>query len=119
MPGPGDADGKGKFKADLTDTTLCYKLKVKNIAEATAAHIHVGDSETAGPVAVTLEAPSDGKSKACLTAVPDEEDTGATLGESELAALTAGLERVLRQRPQRRLPGRRDPRTALIVNPTI
>jgi len=87
VPGPGDPNGKGKFKAELGEDTLCYTLRAKRIADPTAAHIHVGDAETAGPVAVTLMVPTRGGVSECLTAVPDGEDTGVTLSESELAAL--------------------------------
>ena len=87
VPGPGDVNGKGKFTAKLTDTTMCYTLKVKKIDAATAAHVHQGDAESAGPVVITLTAPQMKKVKECLTAVPDAEDTEATMSESELAGL--------------------------------
>ena len=87
VPGPGDTNGKGKFKAELGEDTLCYTIRAKKIADPTAAHIHVGDSETAGPVAVTLMLPTKKGVSECLTAVPDAEDTPVTLSESELAGL--------------------------------
>lgn len=89
VPGPGDADGKGKFKATINGDTLCYKLKAKKIEDATAAHIHVGDPATAGPVVVQLLTPTDKKVRDCITAVPDAEDTDQTLSESELAGIVA------------------------------
>lgn len=87
VPGPGDPNGSGQFAAIMTAHTLCYSFAVKKIAPATMAHIHLGKSDVAGPVAVTLTIPTKKGVSACLTAVPDEEDTPVTLGESELAAL--------------------------------
>jgi hypothetical protein len=90
VPGPGDPDGKGKFKATLGEDTLCYTLSVKKVDDATAAHIHAGGSDVAGPVVVTLQTPQNKQPVSeCLTAVPDEEDTEATLSVSELAAIAA------------------------------
>ena len=90
VPGPGDPNGKGKFKATLGEDTLCYTLSVKKVADAVAAHIHVGGADVAGPIAVTLLTPQNGQPVSeCLTAVPDEEDTQVTLSVSELAAIAA------------------------------
>ena len=52
VPGPGDPNGKGVFRAELGDHTLCYRLRVKKIDHAIAAHIHAGDAHHAGPVVV-------------------------------------------------------------------
>lgn len=84
IPGPGDPNGKGTFKATIEGDTLCYRLKVKRVEGITDAHIHFGDSETVGPIVVDLE-----PGRHCITAVPDEEDTEQTLSESELAAILA------------------------------
>ena len=69
VPGPGDADGAGTFKATLNpgQNQICYELLVSNIATATAAHIHTGGATVAGPVLVTLKTPSDGPVKECVT----------------------------------------------------
>lgn len=69
VPGPGDPDGTGtaKVRVDTASGEICYKLKVEGIDAAQAAHIHEAPAGTAGPVRVTLVAPSDGKSKACTT----------------------------------------------------
>jgi hypothetical protein len=69
VPGPGDADGAGTFKATLNpgQNQICYELSVSNIATATAAHIHTGAATVAGPVLVTLKTPSDGPVKECVT----------------------------------------------------
>lgn len=70
VPGPGDPDGSGTFdgKVNLGLSRLCYTLTVSNIAPATAAHVHVGGTGVAGPVVISLEAPTDGSSSACTTA---------------------------------------------------
>ncbi len=68
VPGPGDPDGRGfAFVRWNTDNgMICYNVFVRRIAPATAAHIHVGDENTAGPVVQALEAPADGYSSGCV-----------------------------------------------------
>jgi hypothetical protein len=72
-PGPGDADGKGTFSARVNpgQGQVCYELSVSGIDRATAAHIHAGGADVAGPVVVPLEAPADGASEACATVERD------------------------------------------------
>lgn len=69
VPGPGDADGSGTATVTVNpgQNRICYELTVANIAPATAAHIHEGARTVAGPVKVTLAAPSDGDSSGCVT----------------------------------------------------
>jgi CHRD domain len=69
VPGPGDTDGTGTFAATLNagKNQVCYELRVSNIATATAAHIHSGESTKAGPVLLNLAAPANGSSKECVT----------------------------------------------------
>lgn len=52
----GDADGSGSFtgEADGGNGDLCYTLAVKDIATATAAHIHSGAAGKDGPPVVTI-----------------------------------------------------------------
>ena len=71
VPGPGDTDGTGSASVtvDVAAKKICYELTVANIEPATMAHIHAGAVGVAGPVVVTLEAPSDGSSSGCLTNV--------------------------------------------------
>ena len=69
VPGPGDADGEGTATVTLNPGKgqVCYELKVSNIGTATAAHIHAGAANVAGPVLVNLDAPSaSGSSKGCV-----------------------------------------------------
>jgi hypothetical protein len=89
VPGPGDPNAKGDFKGKIDGDQLCYTLKVKKVARVMAAHIHVGDEETAGPIAVQLKTPNKKGVSDCLTAVPDDQDTTSTLSESELAGILA------------------------------
>ena len=66
-PGPGDPDGSGTatFRVNAGQGRVCYTLNVSNIEPATAAHIHRGGPEVAGPVVVGLAAPTDGSSEGC------------------------------------------------------
>ena len=70
VPGPGDTDGSGRAEITIVDATdnICYDRNVRNIAPATAAHIHRGAPGVAGPPVVTLEAPTDGDAKGCINA---------------------------------------------------
>lgn len=72
FPGPGDPDGRGRacLRLNANEGTICYKLNVRRIEPATAAHIHVGAAGPAGPVVVGLEPPIDGSTKSCTTADP-------------------------------------------------
>ncbi|MFH5821476.1 CHRD domain-containing protein [Georgenia sp. AZ-5] len=69
-PGPGDPDGFGFALVSLTpaEGEICYVLTASRIEPATAAHIHRGGREVAGPVVVPLEPPTSGLSAACVTA---------------------------------------------------
>ena len=68
VPGPGDPDGAGTATVTVNpgQNRVCYELAVSNIAAATAAHIHEGAADVAGPVRVTLAAPGDGDSSGCV-----------------------------------------------------
>jgi hypothetical protein len=54
VPGPGDPDGVGGATVTLNTTTgqVCTNIGVARIAPATAAHIHRGTADVAGPVVV-------------------------------------------------------------------
>lgn len=49
-----DATGQANFKLSKDGSSLSYKLIVANIENVAAAHIHVGQPGSNGPVAVTL-----------------------------------------------------------------
>jgi hypothetical protein len=65
VPGPGDPNGRGEAEVKVYKQKVCYKLEVKRIKAATAAHIHRGGPSVAGPIVVELKAPTDGSSKGC------------------------------------------------------
>ena len=68
-PNPGDPDGRGMATVTVNagKRQVCYTLSVRNIDPATAAHIHEAPSGVAGPVKVTLRAPTTGRSSGCVT----------------------------------------------------
>jgi hypothetical protein len=66
VPGPGDPDGSGSAVVKVFRANVCYTLTVENIAPATAAHIHLGLRDEAGPIVAPLEPPTGGSSKACV-----------------------------------------------------
>ncbi len=68
VPGSGDPDGSGeaKVRSNPGKATICYDLRVRDIAPATAAHIHEGPPDEAGPVVVNLAPPADGSSSGCV-----------------------------------------------------
>jgi len=69
IPGPGDSDGTGTvtFMLNAGKNQICYELAVSNIGTATAAHIHSGGKDVAGPVVFMMTAPASGSSKDCGT----------------------------------------------------
>lgn len=71
IPGPGDPDGSGLAVIRGTrEGEICYRLRVKDIAPATAAHIHIGSRGQAGPVVQGLAPPTEGSSAACVSVAP-------------------------------------------------
>lgn len=73
VPGPGDADGKGKAILELDPATnqLCYKLRVEGMDAATMSHLHLGAVGVAGGVAVKFEPPAKGSSSGCMQVSPE------------------------------------------------
>lgn len=67
VPGPGDPDGAGtaQLRVNPGAERVCVELVVRNIAAATAAHIHKAPVGQAGPAVVTLPTPSSGRSSGC------------------------------------------------------
>ena len=69
VPGPGDLDGTGtaRITVNVGQSTVCYEITVANIAPATAAHIHEAVAGAAGPVVISLNAPTSGRSSGCAS----------------------------------------------------
>jgi hypothetical protein len=65
VPGPGDPNGRGEAQVKVYTEKVCYELEVERIKPATAAHIHRGGPNVAGPIVVELKAPTDGSSEGC------------------------------------------------------
>ena len=65
LPGPGDEDGRGLaiLVVDAESGKIAYRLRVRDIEPATAAHIHEIQTDGFGPVVAPLTAPTDGSSK--------------------------------------------------------
>ena len=66
-PGGGDPDGAGLARIEISDATntVCTDLEVRQIAPATAAHIHRGAAGVNGPPVITLDTPDDDDSDDC------------------------------------------------------
>jgi hypothetical protein len=93
VPGPGDADGRALFVYATGRDRLCYALVVNGIAPATLSHIHSGARGVAGPIVIGLQAPTNGASAGCITAVADDQQTPEnammTLTRTELRSIVA------------------------------
>jgi hypothetical protein len=76
VPGPGDPDGSGTAFVTLNQGQgqVCFEISVSDILlPATAAHIHVGTADVAGPIVVTLAPPdASGFSSGCAEEVDRE-----------------------------------------------
>jgi hypothetical protein len=69
VPGPGSPNGAGtaNVTTDLDDvSSLCYDLTVTLDPPATAAHIHRGAADVAGPIVVPFDAPTSGSASGCV-----------------------------------------------------
>jgi hypothetical protein len=87
VPGPGDPDAKGRalIGVAVKQQRLCWALRVRNIElPATAAHIHAGRPDVAGPIVVPLGAP---------------DETGVSVGCAQ--GLDRGLLRDIKRHPRR------------------
>ena len=73
-PGLGDPDGSGtaELRIDAHQGRFCYVLTVADIAPARLAHIHKSPvGEAGGPIVVSLEAPTSGRSEGCTDITPE------------------------------------------------
>jgi hypothetical protein len=75
-PNPGPANGRGTAvvvinRPETGPGTICVLMEAYNIQlPATAAHIHRGTADVAGPVVIPLQPPDQfGRSRACTTGV--------------------------------------------------
>ncbi|WHT16201.1 CHRD domain-containing protein [Crossiella sp. CA-258035] len=71
VPGPGDPDGRGTARVVVGYDEVCVSLAVTRIGTPTAAHVHRGAAGTAGPVALELRTPGNGRSRTCTDVDPD------------------------------------------------
>jgi CHRD domain len=64
---PGDADGWGRARISIDDSTnrICTDLEVRDIGDVTAAHIHRGAAGVNGPPVIELDPPDDVDSDDC------------------------------------------------------
>jgi CHRD domain len=62
VPGPGDPNGKGQVFVAVKKQKrkVCFGLEFRRIGDPTAAHIHKGGPDDAGPVKVLLFEDSEG-----------------------------------------------------------
>jgi hypothetical protein len=89
VPGPGDRNGFGTFTYRVKGWTLCYTITARKIRPATAAHIHKGKRGVAGPITITLKAPTNGFARGCIRAVKHQNSMNAAvvLTRSELRGI--------------------------------
>jgi hypothetical protein len=73
VPGPGDANGNGKINLFLKakKKRVCYVLSYSKLDGASAAHIHKGGPDVAGPIKVLLfeqnnPLPGEGEFEGCV-----------------------------------------------------
>jgi hypothetical protein len=71
-----DPDGHGFFTYSIDGTTFCWTLSWQDIATPTAAHVHVGARNIAGPVVIPLD----------VDGLPGPDRSGCTTISAELAA---------------------------------
>jgi hypothetical protein len=72
-PNGGDEDGSGEavFTFNVGLSQVCFQLVVRDIAPATAAHIHRAAAGVNGGVVIGLTPPTGGTSSGCVTADRD------------------------------------------------
>jgi hypothetical protein len=71
VPGPGDADGKGRARILVLKQfdAVCFRLRWRDIAAPTDAHIHKGAPDVAGPVVVPLFDDDSVRERGCVDGV--------------------------------------------------
>lgn len=73
VPGPGDPDGSGTAQLTLNQGQgeVCFEISVSDVTDAGPAHIHVGNSEVAGPVVVPLTTSVSSSPSGCVDGVAE------------------------------------------------
>lgn len=61
-----DGSGTATFRIQASKGQVCYTLEVRDIAQASAAHIHHAPAGINGPVVVPLTPPAAGTSSGCV-----------------------------------------------------
>jgi hypothetical protein len=75
----GDRNGLGTFSAVVDSEQICFGITVRDIQDPVAAHIHRGNSRTAGPVLVTLTHPTSGDPGASSDCVAIEDSLASQI----------------------------------------
>jgi hypothetical protein len=96
-PDPVTTDATGSATVDVDENGGSFEVEVEDITDVTLAHIHVGDANTAGPVAVELfnagGTPVSFTDRATLaTGTFDESDIDPASGVSTMEELIEEME---------------------------
>ncbi len=84
-PVPTEASGEAEFRVKRNRTEVHYEIEVDDLADAVAAHIHVGEAGVNGGVAVTLFSPT-------TPVTVDGELTSGVITAGDLVGPLAGME---------------------------
>src|SRR5919106_613992 len=96
-PDPVTTDASGSATVDIDEDGATFEVEVEDITDVTAAHIHIGDANTAGPVSVFLfdagGTPVDFTDRGTLSSGTfDESDIDPASGVDTMLELIAALE---------------------------
>jgi hypothetical protein len=96
-PDPVTTDASGSATVDVDEDGGTFEVEVEYITDVTLAHIHIGDANTAGPIAVELfnagGNPVDFTDRATLaTGTCDETDINPASGVDTMEELIEALE---------------------------
>ena len=94
-PDPVTTDASGSATVDVDEDGGTFEVEVEDITDVIQAHIHIGDANTAGPVAVTLfdGGPVDFTDRGTLASGTfDETDIDPASGVSTMIGLIEALE---------------------------
>ena len=94
-PNPVTTDASGSATVDVDEDGGTFEVEVEDITDVIQAHIHIGDANTAGPIAVTLfdGGPVDFTDRGTLASGTfDETDIDPASGVDTMEELIAALE---------------------------